>query len=175
MAKLQILKLPNPVLRKRSKAIKKIDQKIRLLIDGMIETMLAAPGIGLAAPQVGELIRLIVVDIGEGAFAIVNPKIVKRSGKQTFVEGCLSLPNLEGPVERASRILVTGMNGQGKPWSLDAEGLLATVIQHEVDHLDGKLFIDRIEDPSLIVPITKNESELRDKVCRSKKSDECMM
>ncbi len=175
MAVLEILKYPHPTLRKKSKAVKKIAPAISKLIASMIETMHAAPGVGLAAPQVGELLRIIVVDIGEGPVAIVNPRIVKRSGEQTFTEGCLSLPDLEGPVVRSEFVAVKGLNKNGKDLSIEAEGLFATVLQHEIDHLDGKLFIDRVEDPSLIRPITKEEEQKRDKVCTEGKPQECMM
>lgn len=131
------------------------------LIDDMIETMQAAPGVGLAAPQVGESVRVIVADIGEGPTALVNPKIVKKSGKQTFTEGCLCLPGVEAPVERASEVAVTGLDRSGKSVRIEAKGLLATVLQHEVDHLDGLVFIDRVSDPSLIkhIPFEKEKKE----------------
>lgn len=175
MPKLEILKYPNPTLKKRSKAIKAVDKKIRDLIDGVAETMYGAPGIGLAAPQVGELIRLIVIDIGEGLIALLNPKITKRSGEQEFIEGCLSVPNLEAPIKRAAAVTVKGLDRSGRPTSIEAEGLLATVLQHEIDHLDGKLFIDRVADKTLIRPITKPEAAERDRVCMEGKTEECMM
>ncbi len=146
----KIVRFPSPVLRKKSKAVKRVSLEIVRLIDDMIETMQAAPGVGLAAPQVGELVRVIVADIGEGPIALVNPKIVKKSGKQTFTEGCLCLPGVEAPVERASQVVVTGLARSGKGVRIEAKGLLATVLQHEIDHLDGLVFIDRVSDPSLI-------------------------
>jgi len=131
------------------------------LIEDMIETVHAAPGIGLAAPQVGESIRLIVADIGEGPIVLINPKIIEKSGNQTFTEGCLCLPGVEAPVERASHVAVTGLDRCGKKVKIEAEGLLATVFQHEIDHLDGLVFIDRVKDPSLIkhVPFEKEKKE----------------
>jgi len=175
MAKLKILKYPSPTLRKKSKAIKKVDKKIKDLIDDMAQTMYEAPGIGLAAPQVGELVRLVTIDIGEGLIPLINPKITKRSGEQEFVEGCLSLPNLEAPITRSQCVTVKGLDKNGKHVEIEALGLLATVLQHEIDHLDGKLFIDRVADPSLIRPMTKPEAAARDKVCEAGKTDECMM
>lgn len=158
---LKIVKFPNPLLKKKAKAVRKVTPAIVKLIDKMIETMHAAPGVGLAAPQVGESIRLIVADIGEGPLTLINPKIIKKSGKQTFTEGCLSLPGIEGLVERASCVSVTGLGHRGNKIEITAEGLLATVLQHEIDHLDGLVFIDRIKDPSLIkyVPREKEKKE----------------
>ena len=175
MPLLKILKYPNPLLRKRSKAVKKIDGAISKLVADMAETMHLAPGVGLAGPQVGELVRVIVVDIGEGLIAIINPKVVKRGGEQTYVEGCLSLPKLEGPVTRSSSVAVTGLDEKGRPVTLEAVELLATVIQHEIDHLDGKLFIDRVKDPSDIRTVTKEMAARRDKVCIKDKAEECRM
>ncbi|MBU0572869.1 MAG: peptide deformylase [Candidatus Margulisiibacteriota bacterium] len=159
MSILDILRYPNPVLRKKCKAVKKVDDSICRLIKDMIDTMHEAPGVGLAAPQVGKNIRLIVVDIGEGAFAVVNPKIKKKSGKQMFEEGCLCLPGLIGPVERSSYVLVTGLDRNGEPLTIEAEGYLATVLQHEIDHLEGKLFIDRVKDNNAIRQVTPHDEE----------------
>jgi len=145
---LKIAKFPKPVLRKRAKPVKKVNPEIVKLIDDMVETMHAAPGVGLAAPQVSRSIRVIVADIGAGAIALINPRIVKKIGRQTLVEGCLSLPGIEGPVERAQFVEVAGLDRDGKPVEITAEGLLATVLQHEIDHLDGHVFIDRVKDPT---------------------------
>lgn len=159
---MEILVNQNPVLRKVSKPVSKVTKEVRELVDNMEETLYSAPGIGLAAPQVGVLIRLILANIGEGLHVLINPKIVKKTGTQTFVEGCLSVPGVEAPVDRASFIKVKFMDMKGKPCEMTAEGLLATVIQHETDHLDGKLFIDRVADPSLITfkPKTPKEEAL---------------
>jgi peptide deformylase len=147
---LKILKFPHPLLRKKARAVRKVTPKITRLIEEMIETVHAAPGIGLAAPQVGESIRVMVIDLGEGPIALINPKIVEKSGNQIFTEGCLSLPGVEAPVLRARQVRVKGMGHQGKNIEILAEGLLATVFQHEIDHLDGIVFIDRVKDPGLI-------------------------
>lgn len=146
----KILRFPHPVLRKKAKAVKRVTPEIIKLIDDMIETMQAAPGIGLAAPQVGESLRIIVADAGEGPIAVINPKIIKKSGKQIYVEGCLSLPGVEAPVERASQVTLKGMDKDGKNIQINARDLLATVFQHEIDHLEGMVFIDRVKDPSQI-------------------------
>lgn len=148
--KRKIVQFPNPVLRKKSKAVKRVTPATVQLINDMIEIMHAAPGIGLAAPQVGENLRAIVVDIGDGPMEVINPKIIKKSGAQIFQEGCLSLPDVEAPVERAAHILLSGLDKSGNKIEIDAQGLLATVFQHEIDHLDGLVFIDRVKDPSKI-------------------------
>jgi peptide deformylase len=148
---MEILTNQNPILRKISKPVAKVTKEIKLLIENMTETMKEAPGVGLAAPQVGQSLRIIVADIGEGLHVIINPKLARKSGKQTFVEGCLSVPGVEAPVERYASICVKGLNIKGKPIEVKAEGLLATVIQHEMDHLEGHLFIDRVSDPSFII------------------------
>ncbi|OGC11811.1 peptide deformylase [candidate division WOR-1 bacterium RIFOXYA12_FULL_52_29] len=152
-----ILKFPNPVLRKKSRAVKKVTPEIVRLIDQMIEIMHAAPGVGLAAPQIGQSLQVIVVDVGTGPIALVNPRITKRSGLQCYIEGCLSLPGVEAPVERASKIIIKGLSRDGKLLEIEANGFLATVFQHEVDHLDGKVLIDRVKDPSLIKFVAKKE------------------
>ena len=160
---LKIVKFPNPLLRKKSKVVKKVTPEIVKLIDDMIETMQAAPGVGLAAPQVRKSLRVIVADIGQGLIALVNPKILKKSGSQVFTEGCLCLPGVEAPVERASQVVVKGWDREGKTVEIEAEGLLATVLQHEVDHLEGMVFIDRVKDPSLIrhvPPASEKKEEL---------------
>lgn len=157
----KILRFPNPVLRKRCKAVKKVAPEIVKLIEDMIETMHAAPGVGLAAPQVSESLRVIVADVGEGPIALVNPKILKKSGSQTFTEGCLCLPGVEAPIERASQVVVRGLDRTGKSVKIEAKGLLATVFQHEIDHLEGLVFIDRVKDPSLIkhIPFESEKKE----------------
>jgi len=146
----KIIHFPNPILKKKAKAVKRITPEIIRLISDLLQTMRVAPGVGLASPQVGISLRVIVADVGDGPVVLVNPKIVSKSGKQTFTEGCLSLPGLEAPVCRAKKIVAAGLDKCGEKIQVKAEGLLATVIQHEIDHLDGKVFIDRVEDPSTI-------------------------
>lgn len=158
---LKISKFPAPGLRKIAKPVKKVTPELIELIDKMIATMKAAPGVGLAAPQVGRSLRIIVVDVGESEYALINPEILGKSGEQTIVEGCLSVPGVEAPVERASWVKIKGLDRNGEEVVVVAEGLLATVFQHEVDHLDGHVFIDRVKDPSLIkhVPRSKEKKE----------------
>ena len=148
--RLKIVKFPSPILRKKAKPVKKVTPAIVKLVDDMIRTMHAAPGIGLAAPQVGRSLRIIVVDVGPGPIALINPRIIESSGGQTFNEGCLSLPGVEAPVERASCVKVKGLDRDGVEIVVTGEGLIATVLQHEIDHLDGLVLIDRVSDPSLI-------------------------
>ena len=150
MAKLTILTQGNPVLKKKAKAVSKITKEHAKLLSDMLETMKDAPGVGLAAPQVGVSERLIVVSIEDKTFLLVNPKIVKKEGRQVCIEGCLSVPGLEGPVERHKKICVKAQDKSGKHITIDAEGLLAVVFQHEIDHRDGILFVERVKDPSLI-------------------------
>jgi peptide deformylase len=162
MALLEILTNQNPILRKTSKPVAKITKEIKKLVADMHDTLKSAPGVGLAAPQVGVQLRVIIADVGEGLHVFINPKIIKKCGTQSFVEGCLSLPGIEAPIERAASVTVKGMDLKGKQIEVDASGLLATVFQHEIDHLDGKLFIDRVADPNLITykPKTPKEEAL---------------
>ncbi len=134
----------NPVLRKKAQPIRVVDHLLEQMLDDMVETMHANNGVGLAAPQIGVSKRLIVADIydGEPPIRMVNPRIVEREGSVVGVEGCLSIPNVYGDVERAERVVVKGLNEKGKAITLTAEGLLARVFQHEIDHLDGRLFTD---------------------------------
>jgi peptide deformylase len=150
MAVLPIRKLPDPVLRAKAREITVIDEQLQRLIDDMAETMYAAPGLGLAANQVGALHRLVVLDVShrEGGprdlKVILNPCITAAEGEVTYEEGCLSVADFASEVKRHARVTVKGLDREGKPLELTGEGLLAIVIQHEVDHLDGILFIDRI-------------------------------
>ena len=145
MAQLPILHYPDPRLRKRAAPVAQVDRGVAQLIDDLLETMYAAPGIGLAASQVNVHKRVIVVDVSEGRdepHAFVNPVIEAAHGSQQTDEGCLSVPGFFEPVERAERIRVRALGRDGEPFELDAEGLLAVCIQHECDHLEGKLFVD---------------------------------
>ena len=150
-----IVTLPDPVLRRKAREIKKFDKDLHSLIDDMIETMREAPGVGLAAPQVGLSERLLVVeyyereedeeieDAPKKVWAVVNPEIVKASEEKVMgVEGCLSIPGLVGEVERHEEVLVKGLNRHGKPMKVKAKGWLARIFQHEIDHLNGVLFPD---------------------------------
>lgn len=163
MAILEILTDDHPTLRKQAKAIRKFDAELRRLAEDMIETMQAAPGIGLAAPQVGVSRRLIVacdVENENTVYAVVNPKIVRRDGEQTSTEGCLSVPKLVGDVTRAMKVSIKGYDLDGTPFSCEAEGLFARVFQHEVDHLNGILIVQRAISGTLRPPDEdKNDEE----------------
>jgi len=145
MALLHILEFPDPRLRTVAKPLAAVDDGVRGLIDDMFETMYAAPGIGLAATQVDVHKRLLVVDVSEdksAPFCFINPVILEKSGSVRADEGCLSVPEIYEPVERADQILVRALDRDGNTFELEATGLLAVCIQHEIDHLDGKLFVD---------------------------------
>lgn len=135
------------ILRKRSREVSEINNKIRTLLDDMLETMYKEDGIGLAAPQIGVLKRLVVIDLGEGeeVYKMINPEIIKSSGTQTDQEGCLSVPEIKGNVERPKYVTVKYLDENGKETVLDAENVLARCICHEIDHLNGVLFIDKME------------------------------
>ena len=145
MAVLEILHFPDPRLRTKAQPVGKVDESIRRVVDDMLETMYAAPGIGLAATQVNVPWRLLVLDVSEDRSAprcFINPQIVARDGDEEMEEGCLSVPGVYDRVRRAERIRVRALDRDGQPFELDADGLLAVCIQHEIDHLDGKLFVD---------------------------------
>lgn len=143
MAVLPIIKIGDPILQVRAQEVSRITKKISKLIDDMIETMNDANGIGLAAPQVGVSQRIIVVDLGEVPVVLINPVIQGAQGEEIDVEGCLSIPERWVYVKRAAEIEVTGQNEKGKPVRLTAEGYFARALQHEIDHLDGILMLDR--------------------------------
>jgi peptide deformylase len=145
MAIRQIVKYPDPVLKKKAKTVTKFHERLHKLLDDMAETMYDAPGVGLAAPQVGILKRVIVIDIGEGLIEMVNPEIVEKSGEQIAQEGCLSIPDLLSDVRRAEKVKVRGQDRFGNPVEMEAEGFLARAFQHEIDHLNGVLMIDVAE------------------------------
>ncbi|MDI6871543.1 MAG: peptide deformylase [Bacillota bacterium] len=145
MAVLPILEEGAEVLRRRSKPVERVTRRVQRLIKDMLETMRHAEGVGLAAPQVGQLLRVIVLDVGEGPMALVNPEVVAARGQETDLEGCLSVPGRVGYVSRPAEVTVKGLNERGQPSEVKGKGLLARVLQHEIDHLDGILFIDRAE------------------------------
>ena len=144
ITELKIRVYGDPVLRKKSKPVKDVGPSERLLIASMIETMHHNKGIGLAAPQVGINEQILVADIGDGPLAIINPRILKKSGREVLEEGCLSLPGVNVEVRRAKKILVSFINESGRKVQKTFEGLLARVILHETDHLRGKLIIDYV-------------------------------
>ena len=169
-----IVTLPDPILRRKARAVTTFDKKLQTVIDDMIETMREAPGVGLAAPQVGISNRLIVVEYYQNAEAeeleddtlkkvwvMLNPEIVKTSEEKVMgVEGCLSVPNLVGEVERHEAVQVKGLNRRGQPMRVKAQGWLARIFQHEVDHLNGVVFTDR----ATRVWLPETEEEKKDRV-----------
>jgi peptide deformylase len=152
MALLEIITLPRPILRRKARKVTEFGPELQMLVDNMVETMREAPGVGLAAPQVDSPLRLIVVEYGSDEdeeaprklYIIANPEITRFSAETEIgTEGCLSIPGVVGDVERSLSIVVKGLNRQGKPIKVKAEGWLARIFQHEIDHLDGVLFVDR--------------------------------
>ncbi len=152
MPELPIKKYDEPVLRNKARPVKKINRALLSLLDDMWETMRAAEGVGLAATQVGVLQRVVVIDVGEDPIELINPVIVGRAGEEEGIEACLSVPGLMGEVERSERVTVKALDRRGKTFWLDAEGLLARVVQHELDHLDGVVFVDRASSLTKIEP-----------------------
>jgi peptide deformylase len=168
MAIFDIVTLPQAVLRKKARKVSEFGPDLQTLIDDMIDTMRQAPGVGLAAPQVGESSRLIVVEYGDEEndetppklYVIANPEISKASQETVLgTEGCLSIPGIQGDVERFESITVKGLNRYGRPTTVKAKGRLARIFQHEIDHLDGVLYVDRAEklwqvevQPGQVVP-----------------------
>jgi len=145
----EIVIWPDPVLKKAAAPVPRVDEEIRQLIDDMAETMYAADGVGLAAPQVGISSRIVVIDTsprqeGQKLLHLVNPEIVKTEGETVYTEGCLSVPGEAEEVERAAKVWVRALGRDGKPFEIEGEGLLAIALQHEIDHLDGVLFVDHL-------------------------------
>jgi peptide deformylase len=149
MAKLPILEYPDPRLRIRAEPVTKVDSEIRQLVADLLETMYAASGVGLAATQVDRHVRVLTVDVSEGRnepHCLINPEIVEASGAAVGDEGCLSVPEYYDAVERAERIRVRALDRDGNRIEFEADGLLAVCLQHEIDHLDGKLFVDYLSE-----------------------------
>ncbi|MHB1001297.1 MAG: peptide deformylase [Armatimonadota bacterium] len=158
MAERDIVRYPDPILRKQAKAISKPDGSVKTLVTDMVSTLRQVHGLGLAANQVGVLQKVLIYDDGTGLGVLMNPKIVNASGEQIGPEGCLSLPGLQGDVKRAMNLEVRGNDLKGKPVKIKAEGLLARILQHEIDHLNGTLFIDRA-DPDTLHYVTANDDD----------------
>ncbi len=149
MPPLRILRYPHPLLKEKCSEVGEVDQSIRDFVMDLVETMKASPGVGLAAPQVGRLLRIIVVDVtpknpGHGLITLINPVIVASRGPKTVREGCLSVPEYTANVRRFEEVLVRGLDIEGKTVEMESRGFEAVALQHEIDHLDGILFIDRI-------------------------------
>ncbi|PIE41346.1 MAG: peptide deformylase [Gammaproteobacteria bacterium] len=165
MALLEILEFPDPRLRTVAKPITQVDDGIRKLVDDMLETMYDAPGIGLAATQINVHQRLVVIDVSENQdqpMVLINPEYEVIEGEQDYDEGCLSVPGYYEKVTRAEKILLKALDRHGDPYELACDGLLSVCVQHEIDHLDGKLFVDRISK-------LKRE-RIRNKIAREQKA-----
>lgn len=145
MAVYQIVEIGDHLLREKARPVPKVGDNIRKLVANMADTMYSADGVGLAAPQIGISKRVVVIDVGEGLVELINPEILEREGKQTDTEGCLSVPELVGEVTRAYRVVVKALDKDGQEITVEAEGLFARACQHEIDHLDGVLFVDRAD------------------------------
>jgi peptide deformylase len=171
MSDLEILTVDTPeqqrILRSKSRNVQKVTPRLAALAQRMLETMRNANGVGLAAPQVGVLQRLFVVELPEDeendqprqTYILFNPDVVKNSGEHIGYEGCLSIPGYVGEVARAEKITVKGLNEQGRPVRHTVEGYLARVFQHEIDHLDGVLYTDRLTDPATLQPVEAGQEE----------------
>lgn len=146
MAIRNIVKVGDPVLSKKCRTVEKIDDRIIALLDDMIDTLYDSNGVGLAAPQVGVLKRIAVIDIGDGLIELINPKIVAEEGTQNDLEGCLSLPGKWGYVERPNKVTVRAMDRNGDEYEYEGEGLLARAFCHEIEHLDGILFSSHVSE-----------------------------
>ena len=142
MAVFQVVRLGEDILRDKAIEVKRINSNIHKLLDNMADTMYAAKGVGLAAPQIGVPKRVVVLDAGDGLIELINPVIIEKSGKAVDREGCLSVPNVTGDVERAQKVVLQALNREGELMEYEAEDLLARIFQHEIDHLDGILFVD---------------------------------
>jgi peptide deformylase len=161
MAIIPIRVVPEPVLRQKSKRVKNIDGSIRKLVGDMIETMHAAPGVGLAAPQVGVPLRVIVIGMPEAEeIVLINPEIVRKSGERLVTEGCLSVPGYFGEIKRSQRVTAKGKDLSGKEIRIKAEELLAQALEHEIDHLNGVLYIDHLESTDKLHKIEPEVTQL---------------
>jgi peptide deformylase len=163
MAIRPILTVPNPTLRKKAKRIQVIDKSIHKLVADMLATLEHAAGLGLAAPQVGVSLRLCVLHMPEEKpFALVNPEVVKRIGQRDVVEGCLSIPGYQGRIKRSVEVTVKGLDMEGKPARFKAREILAQALEHEIDHLNGVLYIDYLEKPDLLVKVEDTPAQVRE-------------
>ena len=159
MAVLPIVKYGDPVLRNPTQPVGDIDAALQKLIDDMVDTMVAAPGVGLAAPQVGVGLRVVVIKTDTNLHTLVNPEMVKWEGEQIGLEGCLSIPGYVGEVKRYMQVVARGLNRQGKPVKIKGDALLARAIQHEIDHIDGILFTDRLTSLETLRKVEPQDQE----------------
>jgi len=160
MVILRIHTVQEPTLRQKARKVTSIDSSIQKLIDDMIETMRAVCGVGLAAPQVGVPLRIAVIELpGEEVITLINPEIIKRHGERLLTEGCLSVPGYQGEITRSDWVKVKAQDRNGKSIRIKGEGLLGQAIEHEIDHLNGSLYIDRIEDDKFWKISTEEDHE----------------
>jgi peptide deformylase len=160
MAIHKVITSENPILRQKGKKVHRFDPSIARLIDDLFETMHAAHGVGLAAPQIALSLRVFVAEYEERKIAMVNPEIIKAEGEELGSEGCLSIPGYVGDnIRRAASVVVKGQDARGKPTRVRAEGWLARILQHEIDHLDGILFLDRLDRPEDLREVREDELE----------------
>ncbi|MTV47633.1 peptide deformylase [Heliobacillus mobilis] len=145
MAVYEIVKIGDPVLREKAKTVTKFNANLGRLMDDMYDTMVAAKGVGLAAPQIGISKRVVVIDVGDGRIELVNPEILEAEGSQIDVEGCLSIPDFQEEVNRSQRVKVKAQNRNGEEYVIEGTGFLARALQHEIDHLEGVLFVDLLD------------------------------
>ena len=158
MAVRTIIKHPDPVLRRKAKRVSHVDESLNRLIDDMIDTMYQASGAGLAAPQVGVSLKIAVIGIPEEEIVVlINPEVVKKSGERLVIEGCLSIPGYRGEIKRAEKVTVKALDRNGKAFRIKADDLLAEVLEHEIDHLNGVLYIDLLESPDKLEKIEVSE------------------
>ena len=161
MAIIPIHVVPDPILRQKSKRVRNIDGSIKKLIESMQETMHSAGGVGLAAPQLGTLLRVIVIGIpGEEDIVLINPEIVRRKGERMVDEGCLSIPGYVGQIKRAESVRVKGRDQKGKEIRIKASELLAQALEHEIDHLNGVLYIDYVDGRDKLRKLEPEETQL---------------
>jgi len=148
----------DPVLREKARKVRKVDVSVQKLIDDMIETMHAAPGVGLAAPQVGVSLRVVVIETpDDGLMALINPQVVKSSGERRVIEGCLSVPGYQAEITRSRQVTVKALDREGKEIRIKAaDSLLAQALEHEIDHINGILYIDYLEGPDELIPVRRS-------------------
>jgi peptide deformylase len=160
MAIRKIITTENPILRRKAKKVHRFDPSLQRLVDDMFETMHAAGGVGLAAPQIAQSIRVFVAEYEGSKVALFNPEIIKAEGEELGVEGCLSIPGYVGEnIRRATKVVVKGQDTRGKTVRVTAEGWFARILQHEIDHLDGILFLDRLDSPEDLREVTEEDLE----------------
>ncbi len=148
MAVYNVVEIGEDVLRRQAMQVRRFDERLHRMLDDMADTMYEYDGVGLAAPQIGVSKRIVVIDVGEGLIELINPEITESQGQALGVEGCLSVPERQGYVYRAQQVHIKAQDRDGEPFEFDAEGFLARACQHEIDHLNGVLYVDKLANPS---------------------------